>query len=64
MKRSLIALLTFSSIATSAAVQADNNYVFDDPYWKRPVDRTQAMSATHAERGQQDRYDFLTRYNP
>lgn len=61
LKRTLIVAATLVA-AQSGAALADNNWAFDDAYWKQgeTVQSVQSTQATVA----QGRYDQVDRYNP
>lgn len=63
MRSSLItiAIATCMTLGTTAAF-ADNNWAFDDAYWKQP---TMAASAPAAQSDEiRGPYDQVDRYNP
>jgi hypothetical protein len=49
------------ALGTTAAL-ADNNYAFDDAYWKQAQASTSVQSTQSAET--QGKYDQVDRYNP
>lgn len=67
MKRSLIAIAAVALTLGTSIVRADNNFTFDDPYWKRSETAHSAQIQVHAEpaapqvRGP---YDLVDNYNP
>ena len=62
MKRNLIVVAALGLALRANAVLADNNWAFDDAYWKQgeTVQSVQSTQATVA----QGRYDQVDRYNP
>jgi len=62
MKRNLIVVAALGLALSANAVLADNNWAFDDAYWKQgeTVQSVQSTQATVA----QGRYDQVDRYNP
>lgn len=62
MKRNLIALVAAGLALGTTAAFADNNYTFDDAYWKQApaVQSVQAAQASEARA----KYDQVDRYNP
>lgn len=62
MKRNLIAVVAAGLALGTSVAFADNNYAFDDAYWKQApaVQSVQAAQAAEA-RG---KYDQVDRYNP
>lgn len=66
MKRSLIAIAAaVFALAANAAV-ADNNYVFDDPYWKQAEGSQSVHDARMVQDTQpiesQGKYDAVDKY--
>lgn len=66
MKRSLIAIAAAALALGTTVVRADNNFTFDDPYWKRSETAhsfrsVQAEPAAPQVRGP---YDLVDNYNP
>jgi hypothetical protein len=60
MKRNLIAIAaTVLALGANAAL-ADNNYVFDDPYWKQ-AEGTRAVQPTSAPEAE-GKYDLVDKY--
>ena len=57
MKRNLIAAVLLALGANAAL--ADNNYTFDDAYWKQAT-VVQSAQATESK----GKYDLVDRYNP
>jgi hypothetical protein len=62
MKRNLIGLAAVALALVANAAVADNNYVFDDPYWKQAeiTVSVQPMQATES-RG---KYSQVDDFNP
>lgn len=60
MKRNLIAAVVLSLCAGAAL--ADNNYTFDDPYWKRA--ETVSAQPMTGEEQPRSKYDLVDNYNP
>jgi hypothetical protein len=62
MKRNLIALVAAGLALGTTAAFADNNWAFDDAYWKQApaVQSVQSTQSTET-RG---KYDQVDRYNP
>lgn len=62
MKRNLIAVVAAAlALGTTAAV-ADNNYVFDDPYWKQ-AETVISVQAPTTESPMRAKYDHVDGYN-
>jgi hypothetical protein len=65
MKRNLIAIAAVGLAIGANAAFADNNYTFDDAYWKQAqsvqfVQASQAAQSTETK----GKYDQVDRYNP
>ena len=62
MKRNLIVVAALGLALSANAVLADNNWAFDDAYWKQggTIQSVQSTQATES----QGRYDQVDRYNP
>ena len=66
MKTTLVALAGAIAALSVSAARADNNFAFDDPYWKR-AESVHGIAAVHAEtQPAQSRgaYDLVDNYNP
>jgi hypothetical protein len=66
MKTTLIALAGAVAALSVSAARADNNFPFDDPYWKR-AETVHGTTAVHADpQPAQSRgaYDLVDNYNP
>ncbi len=62
MKRNLIAIVAVGLALGANAAFADNNWAFDDAYWKQAQAASSVQSAQSTEtRG---KYDQVDRYNP
>ena len=62
MKRNLIGLAAVAFAVITNAALADNNYAFDDPYWKQAETVQSVQSFMPAEtRG---KYSLVDDYNP
>ena len=62
MKRNLIAVAAVGLVLGANAAFADNNYAFDDAYWKQSQSTQSVQAAQAAET--QGKYDQVDRYNP
>ena len=65
MKRTTL-LLAIVAVLGSPIALADNNYAFDDAYWKRPIERTEAVPASGSDAmgAESERpYDFVNKFN-
>ena len=62
MKRNLIAVAAVALALGANAALADNNYAFDDAYWKQSQ-ATPSVQATQAAETK-GTYDQVDRYNP
>jgi len=64
MKRNLIAIAAVGFALGANAAFADNNWAFDDAYWKQAqsVQSTQSVQPTQSARTQGS-YDFVNQYN-
>jgi hypothetical protein len=62
MKRNLIALAAAALALGTTAAFADNNYTFDDEYWKKPQTQqtVQPMLSTQSE----SKYSHVDDFNP
>jgi hypothetical protein len=69
MKRNLAILVGLVAALGTTAANADNNFAFDDPYWKR-AETVHAFPTVKSESsvpaGTQSRgaYDLVDNYNP
>jgi hypothetical protein len=69
MKRNLAILVGLVAALGTTAANADNNFTFDDPYWKR-AETVHAFATVHSEStvsaATQSRgaYDLVDNYNP
>lgn len=63
MKRTLTGLAAIALALVANAAVADNNHVFDDPYWKRAEISVsvQPMASAEATRG---KYSLVDDFNP
>ena len=61
MKRNLIAIAAVGLTLGASAAVADNNFAFDDAYWKQApsVQSAQATQSVPAK----GEYDFVNQYN-
>ena len=64
MKRNLIAIAAVGLALGANAAFADNNWAFDDAYWKQApsVRSAQSVQPTQSARTQGS-YDFVNQYN-
>jgi len=64
MKRNLIAIAAVGLALGANAAFADNNWAFDDAYWKQAqsVPSAQSVQPTQSARTQGS-YDFVNQYN-
>jgi len=64
MKRNLIGLAAVALALVANAALADNNYVFDDPYWKQAeiVVSVQPVQSTESA-PMRSKYDLVDNYN-
>jgi hypothetical protein len=62
MKRKLIAIAAVGLAIGATAAFADNNYTFDDAYWKQSQS-VQAVQSTQSTETK-GKYDQVDRYNP
>ncbi len=64
MKRNLIGLAAVALALVANAALADNNYVFDDPYWKQAeiVTSVQSVQSTDST-PMRSKYDLVDNYN-
>ena len=62
MKRNLIAIAAVGLAIGANAAFADNNYTFDDAYWKQSQSVQSAQSTQSTET--KGKYDQVDRYNP
>jgi hypothetical protein len=62
MKRNLIAIAAVGLAIGANAALADNNWAFDDAYWKQAqsIQSVQATQSTETK----GKYDQVDRYNP
>jgi hypothetical protein len=60
MKRKLIVIAATVLALGATAARADNNYVFDDPYWKQQ-ESTRAVQPTVAPEAE-GKYDLVDKY--
>jgi len=64
MKRNLIGLAAVALALVANAALADNNYVFDDPYWKQAEIVVSVQSAQSTESTpMRPKYDLVDSYN-
>ncbi len=66
MKTALVLLAGAAAALSVSAARADNNFPFDDPYWKR-AESVHGTAAVHAETRpvQSNRsYDHVDNFNP
>ena len=59
-------LAAIVAVLGSPLALADNNYTFDDAYWKRPIDRTDVVPASGSDAmgpASERPYDFVNKYN-
>jgi hypothetical protein len=61
MKRNLIAIAAVGLALGTNVALADNNWAFDDAYWKQ-APSVQSVQATQATPAKSD-YDFVNQYN-
>jgi hypothetical protein len=61
MKRNLIAIAALGLGLGANVALADNNWAFDDSYWKQ-AQGTQSVQATQSAPAKGD-YDFVNQYN-
>jgi hypothetical protein len=61
MKRNLIALVAAGLALGTTAAFADNNWAFDDAYWKA-APSVQSVQSTQSTPAKGD-YDFVNQYN-
>jgi hypothetical protein len=61
MKRNLIAIAAVGLALGANAAFADNNWAFDDAYWKQ-APAVQSVQATQSAPAKGD-YDFVNQYN-
>jgi hypothetical protein len=62
MKRNLIAIAALGlGLGTNVAL-ADNNWSFDDAYWKQAQGATQSAQATQSAPAKSE-FDFVNKYN-
>lgn len=71
MNRNLIAAAALAALSLQAGfANADNNAVFDEPYWKQNLVSIAGSNAfvgtnfTPAQAAKPDTYSFITDYNP
>ncbi len=64
MKRNLIAIAALGLALGANTAFADNNWAFDDAYWKQAqgTPSVQSVQPTQSDRTQ-GRYDFVNQYN-
>jgi hypothetical protein len=64
MKRNLIAIAAVGLAIGANAAFADNNWAFDDAYWKQ-AQTSQPVQSTSTQSGEvRGKYDQVDRYNP
>jgi hypothetical protein len=61
MKRNLIGLAAVALALVANAALADNNYVFDDAYWKQAEIMTSVQSTESTP--MRSKYDLVDNYN-
>jgi len=62
MKRNLIGLAAVALALVANAAVADNNYVFDDPYWKQAEIAVSVQPTQSTE--SRGKYSLVDDYNP
>jgi hypothetical protein len=63
MKRNLIAVVAAALALGTTAALADNNYVFDDPYWKQAETVISVQPASTESAPMRSKYDLVDNYN-
>ncbi|HSD54418.1 MAG TPA: hypothetical protein VLC47_09640 [Burkholderiales bacterium] len=63
MKRNLIAVVAAALALGTTAALADNNYVFDDPYWKQAETIVAVQSTSTESAPMRSKYDLVDNYN-
>lgn len=63
MKRTLTGLAAIALALVANAAVADNNYTFDDPYWKQAEASVSVQPTTSAE-ATRGKYSLVDDFNP
>lgn len=64
MKRNLIRLAAIALALVANASVADNNYVFDDAYWKRSESTSTQLALPMASTESRGKYSLVDDFNP
>lgn len=64
MKRNLIGLAAIALALVANVSVADNNYVFDDPYWKQAESTSVELALPMASTESQGKYSLVDDFNP